>query len=953
MKTCLCFNILAFWTDVPVPAEAKLDQCCSALSLEAFLRVRLERDGTRNGTTMTALARSIAVVLVAGVRKAVLPLYTAICLLSLAVGCQATEYALGSVNLRQPLTSELAARYDCSPRTELSNTSQCNLKKLPGASSRAAMADTLIKSLDGQVLYAHRKFEESGDLERVSGNITSTISNALGGIAPRLYSLDGAQVAIWGEIKLEEISASVQEYREIKGLIEQKYGLLVATPGDINAAKRDGRPVYRVIGGDGLAVIVYQRTAKVVVVQHLIAAAGILAERNFDSQARQFFKRDQGSPATDLSKWHEIAFMIRRLALNTTSENANRIVDETFNSAASRKYYSHVWAVIPTSVLKHLRDGTYMALDIFESQTEFPKIRGEIIAQLNVAPSEPFSEFLLYMLGRFSEAVKVNPESPIRTVLEYALAHSTLRRVLSTTFQQVARPGDRELLKSSQVSYFHETKDIIEQHGPDTQTPEYKEPTTEEKNARLSKKNFFEGYAYENIKWSSNEYRDGQPLLTQYLSYLNQFPERYNSRPIAFRLPEFAKLTEALLPHLEEVLKDRKSPHFDDAAYFLGWLAYHRGNTSEALKKFELAIALFPKNYSQDNEHLDYPYLALRQTARILSTLSPEDAINHVQNSEILSSQSKVWNSVLASFYHSHQYQSVMVGAQKALAKFGISIASLPVTTDPNRISATLTKLGLAGDQNLQEIVYLYHASREFAQLEQVLSDVKKLSPSSMAQTLKVVIVKYSLTSDSDLKRKTAGPGPRPQHKDLRQAIFVIQRSLEALPKTAAFSALRRWLHYKRIRLLAQFDPVRVAAANAEFHDEFPDSSLLDDVMAEQVFVEAVAIGDMTKAAATFDILRQRYPNGNAIDNAYSWMAIGWACTGQPLKAREIDQQIVRLFPSTRHARFARERLDKPTNCEALSEFFNWDYEAMLWRGRTRINVIQESLKLGGVPPRR
>jgi tetratricopeptide (TPR) repeat protein len=728
-----CSNVLAFLgPSSPSLLKPTWNNVIQHASLERFLAsVSLSVMGvTRNGATMGALACSRTAGVLAGLRNACkisLYLYAALCFLSSASRCQATEYALGPLSLRQPLPNELGARYDCSPRMEFSNTLQCNLKNLPGASSRTApMADTLIKSLDGQILYAYRKSEEPGDIDRVAGNIASTISNALEGIAPRLHSLNGAKVAIWGELKLEEISAGTQEYAEIKGPFEQKYGLLVA-PADVNAAKHDYRPVYRVIGGDGLALIIYQRTAKVAVVQHLIAAAGTLAERNFDSQARQFFQRDQRSTPNDLSKWSEIAFMIRRLALNTTAANANKIVDETFNSAPSKKYYSHVWAVIPTSVIKHLKDGTYMALDVFDTQTEFPKIREQIIAQLNVAPAEPFSEFLLYTLGRFSEAVRINPASPIHTVLEYALAHSTLRRVLSTTFQRIARPGDRELLLSSafQVSYFHETGDIIEQRGPDIQTPDYKEPTTEEKNAQLSKKNFFESHAYEHIKWSSGDYRDGEPLLTQYLNYLNQFPERYNSRPILFSFPEFAPLTEAVLPHLEEVLKDRKSPHFDDAAYFLGWLAYHRGNTSDALNKFELAIALLPKDDAQDSEHLDYPYLALHQTARILRTLSPEDAIKRVQNSEILSARSKVWKTVLASFYRSHQYQSVMAGAQKALGKFGIAIAGLPVTTDPKRILAAFTKLRLASDWDLQEIVYLYHASREIAQLEQTLSDTK------------------------------------------------------------------------------------------------------------------------------------------------------------------------------------------------------------------------------------
>jgi hypothetical protein len=119
--------------------------------------------------------------------------------------------------------------------------------------------------------------------------------------------------------------------------------------------------------------------------------------------------------------------------------------------------------------------------------------------------------------------------------------------------------------------------------------------------------------------------------------------------------------------------------------------------------------------------------------------------------------------------------------------------------------------------------------------------------------------------------------------------------------------------------------------------------------MTEQIFAEAVIVGDMVKATATFDELRQRYPEANAIDNAYSWMAIGWTCVGQPAKAREIDQEIVRLFPLTRHARYARERLQNPAACDALQELYMWDYWAMLWRERHRIDSIQDSLKASGV----
>lgn len=39
-----------------------------------------------------------------------------------------------------------------------------------------------------------------------------------------------------------------------------------------------------------------------------------------------------------------------------------------------------------------------------------------------------------------------------------------------------------------------------------------------------------------------------------------------------------------------------------------------------------------------------------------------------------------------------------MAGTQRALREFGISIEGLPVTTDPKRIEAALTKLKFAGN---------------------------------------------------------------------------------------------------------------------------------------------------------------------------------------------------------------------------------------------------------------
>ena len=287
-----------------------------------------------------------------------------------------------------------------------------------------------------------------------------------------------------------------------------------------------------------------------------------------------------------------------------------------------------------------------------------------------------------------------------------------------------------------------------------------------------------------------------------------------------FKVADFASLTDALVPQFEEVLKDRKSPHFDDATYFLGWLAYHRGNVTDALNVFQSLIALIPRDGSEV-EHLDYAYLALHQTSRAFRTLLPEDALSRVQNSEVLSSDFLMWLTVLTSLYNSHQYSLVMKGARQALDKFGIKIEDLPVTTDPERIAATFTKLKLTDDM-LPEIVYLYFSSREIEQVEEMLSDAAQ-QPALIEEKIKYLVVKYSLTTDSDREDGRSEAGAKPQHKDLRRSLFVAERSLDRLPKTAVYSKLRQWLHYKRIRLLAQFDPVKVAAANAEFRDEFPE----------------------------------------------------------------------------------------------------------------------------------
>ena len=843
-------------------------------------------------------------------------------LLAFSSASRSTEYYLGNIQLRESANIEYNRHYNCFSRPEFDDLTQCNLVNYDFRNSNPLIsADTLFKSSDGSVLLAYQVSLEFGEPDNVARNVISAMSGDMSGARPTALFLEDAVVAIWGDTRIEEISTLSNEYSEITGLIEQKYGLLMSTTGDVESAKGNRKPLYRVIGGDGLVAIISEFQPGQVIVQRFIVAAGTLVEKNFELRAHEFLKRDRTSPANDFSKWPEAAFMIRRLALSTTPENANRVVDRTFGSAGNRKYYSHIWAFLPTSVIKHLAKNVYMAIDVFGENTKFPEIRSKIIEQIEAAPNEPHSEFLLFTLGRFDEAVKFNPNSPIRTVILYAMAHSRLREAMSVVLMDIYRDSGR----------------MTESHW---------ELSLDGKNRLLSERDFFHGHAYDGIPHSKDEYNDKKPTLTQYLNYFNTFPEHYDSAPIIHKVGEFAALTDPLLPIFEAVAKDRDSPHSEDAGYFLAWLAYHRGNVDEALDRFGTVIGLIES--SQWVANLDYAYRSLWQIKRIFRTLPLEDVFDRVQNSENLSPHPIVWLTVLTSFYQTHQHQVVLAGARRALRNFGVTIENFPVTTDPRRISAAYSKLQMSVGYGLEEIVYLYHSSREIIEIEKKLLELDRHSISSVEDELRELITKYALISDADLRKMRSDKTSKPLHKDLRQSLYLLNRSLELLPRSSAHSKFRQWLHYKRIRLLAQFDPIEVSRANQEFYNEFPRSMLLDDTMAEQVFAEAVIIGYMAKATETFNSLQQRYPDANALDNAHSWMAIGWSCKGRPDKAREIDLQIIRFFPLTRHARFARERIQNPQACSAMNRFYQWDYQAMLWRERNRIDTIQASLRGNG-----
>ena len=150
----------------------------------------------------------------------------------------------------------------------------------------------------------------------------------------------------------------------------------------------------------------------------------------------------------------------------------------------------------------------------------------------------------------------------------------------------------------------------------------------------------------------------------------------------------------------------------------------------------------------------------------------------------------------------------------------------------------------------------------------------------------------------------------------MRQAIHLIDITLAAT-NSPPYVRLREWLYYRKARVAAVFAPDTMPGIFTAMSTEIPASKLLDDVLAEQLFAQGITKTDLNAARATFNKLITTYPNGNAVDNAYSWMAIILRCNGQLQEADKINRDIVSRFRTTRHAAYARERMADPKTCMA------------------------------------
>ncbi len=339
----------------------------------------------------------------------------------------------------------------------------------------------------------------------------------------------------------------------------------------------------------------------------------------------------------------------------------------------------------------------------------------------------------------------------------------------------------------------------------------------------------------------------------------------------------------------------------------LGWLAFHRGKPEEALGYFSQAMVL---------GNSDYNFPATRMALRILRQYSPREQMTIVELNPDLAHQPALWYVAARAAYRDLDYALAMDAAQRALKALNVPPDRLPATTDPKRIDEAIQKINpeLRGDYNMSEIPYLLEASLEISQYLAYLKLTATERPDTVINRARGIIIKYSKLIDDQERAGQRGSGEL-VHRDLRQALHLIDMTLWSAPKNAQYARLREWLYYRKARISAVFAPETTREAIVAMEREFPNSRLLPNALAEELYAEGVMMRDLNTAQRTFQKLLGNYPTSNAIDNAYTWMAIIFRCEGRADDAQNMNRTIISRFPGTRHAMYAVERMANPTGC--------------------------------------
>ncbi|WP_342726366.1 hypothetical protein AAFG07_05580 [Bradyrhizobium sp. B097] len=399
---------------------------------------------------------------------------------------------------------------------------------------------------------------------------------------------------------------------------------------------------------------------------------------------------------------------------------------------------------------------------------------------------------------------------------------------------------------------------------------------------------------------------DEPDAVVERVSDLIRDTDHVKGRYLVDLLPDYSARVGRIYPHFEAVVADPKTAHADDAAFMLGWLKINEGKLDQALPYLSKAMIVGNGDYKDPG--------ARRAVLRAVSGLPTTEMRSIVDKDANFPKQPILAYVAARSAYREFNYPLAITLANRYLKLMGITPESLPSTTSPERIDAALKKFDAEerDDPNLVELPYLLQASREFIDFINFTTTIQGKQPAEVIQRTRTIVIKYStIIDDENPKRKNLKKYGLLAftHRDLRQAIHMADIALSSTPKAPSYNKLREWLYYRKARLSASFAPDSVAATVNSMQAEFPNSTLLDDALAEQLYAEGLRKKDLAAARATFKRLLEVSPNGNAVDNAYSIMAQTLACAGKGEEAKKMDQEIVRRFTLTRHADDARGRL--------------------------------------------
>jgi len=141
-------------------------------------------------------------------------------------------------------------------------------------------------------------------------------------------------------------------------------------------------------------------------------------------------QKDRLLAATDYQLWPEVAIVARKLALQTSTTFANRVLDQVFEREGSTKLRSHVWSALTLGVISHLTDGIFSRFDIYGPKTQHPQIRGDIESVIANDPSDPYIAFAYFMHGDLNKATTANHADLFSNVLHFGTGYTILLSLL-------------------------------------------------------------------------------------------------------------------------------------------------------------------------------------------------------------------------------------------------------------------------------------------------------------------------------------------------------------------------------------------------------------------------------------------------------------------------------------------------------------------------------------------